>query len=129
MNHILYIDDNPADREYAQVIFEKSNTPVICALNTKDAFDLIKSEPRKWLAVICDILMPGDDDGLYFAQKLEAEGLNIPIILASGDERMMIFEHYSALKNYKGFIEKPITQEKFQYLIQHPEKNGGIHYG
>lgn len=109
---ILYIDDNEDDRYSTSRFFEESGMEIVCVENaeagltelTKGGYDL----------VISDILMPGED-GLEFAKRIKTD---IPVILASGELTLGGFKKYQGLRNYLGFILKPVTPEKLNAFLE-----------
>lgn len=116
MSQILYVDDNAADLDLAATAFADSDIPFVCTHSVPNAMDMLKEDDGKWLLVISDLIMPGDD-GFQFARNLENQNINIPIMFASGIS-LSSFGSYTGLKNYKGFVLKPITPEKLAPFLE-----------
>lgn len=96
---------------------------LVCVESAKHAMPLLRRDPSEWLLVVTDLMMP--TDGLYFAKKLEEHELNVPIAFISGEEPMAkLFEQYTGLKNYKGFISKPLTPEKARKVMGSADATG-----
>lgn len=113
MINLLYIEDSPDDRECALRSFRGTEFNVACVESVKDAFNALACE--HYDIVVCDMLMPGDD-GLSFAKQFDA--LNTSLILTSGVSALKGFESYSGLRNYLGFILKPITPESIKKIME-----------
>lgn len=118
MKRILYVDDNQDDHVVALHFFSEKNIDIACVKNTKEAFKELKRE--KYDLVVCDMMMPGED-GLFFAKKLTDENIEIPLILTSGMASLRGYKDYHGLKNYLGFILKPITPEKIDHILEKVE--------
>lgn len=114
MRKVLYVDDNTDDIEAAIRDFADSGIEIKDVKSVEKAFEALK-EPYDM--IISDILMPGYD-GLAFAKKLDAEGINIPLIFTSGVLALSRFSKYQGLKNCIGFILKPVTPEKIKDLCK-----------
>lgn len=112
MKKILYLDDNEDDRYAAVRTFKHSAFSFKCVSTTAEAIAELDSETYD--VVISDLIMRGID-GLEFVKGLDS-GRNVPFILTSGVPALRSFENYSGLKNYLGFILKPITKEKLEQL-------------
>lgn len=111
---ILYIEDNRDDAYAAIRIFQNSYINLHCVHTCELAFEALKD--GHYDLIICDLMLPGED-GLFFAKKLTASDINTPFILTSGSHSLRNFDNYHGLKNYLGFITKPITPEKVEELF------------
>lgn len=112
--HILYVDDDKTQRLIFEHDFSHSQYKVEAVESAIDAMVKIKS--NGFDLVICDVLMPLDD-GLTFAKELAASNLTIPLILTSAALNLHQLSNYKGLKNYLGFILKPVKPEKVENLI------------
>lgn len=113
MKKILYVDDNPDDAEAILRAFKNSDMAVKCVSDVNAA---LQEKSSDYDVVISDMLMPGDD-GLSFAKKF-TDSFDISLILTSGVSTLRGFDEYKGLKNYLGFILKPITPEKLNKFLE-----------
>lgn len=115
MKNLLYIEDNPGDREIASEDFKNAGISITCVENIENGLTALAC--MQYDLVVCDMLMPGDD-GLSFANQYSALDFNIPFALTSGISALKGFEDYKGFKNYLGFILKPITPEKMHRIMR-----------
>lgn len=115
MKNLLYIDDNEGDSYAMSQYFADSDYVLNCVDNAIVGFAELAKEGYDM--VICDIMMPGTD-GLEFAKRLSGMGIKIPIILTSGIPTLKSFEHYNGIKNYLGFLLKPITPQSLDNFLR-----------
>ena len=116
MKSILYIEDNQDDAYAAICLFEGTDMNIRCVDNISAAFNELAK--NTYDLIVSDMLMPGQD-GLSFAKKLSTSDIETPFILTSGVAALRGFESYHGLKNYLGFMLKPITPEKIEKLWHH----------
>lgn len=114
MRNLLYIDDNDADHFIVAESFQNTEYNLVCVNSADRGFrELLNGD---YDLVICDLMMPGSD-GLEFAKRMSASGIDIPLILTSGISALQSFENYKGLVNYIGFALKPITLDKIKVLM------------
>lgn len=109
MRKVLYVDDSPEDLEAARRCFKEGGIDIRLVDNAMSAMAALKEQ--SYDLIISDILMPGRD-GIAFAKEISESEIATPIIFASSVLALARFRKYQGLKNYKGFILKPITPEK-----------------
>lgn len=114
MKLLLYIDDNEDDCGAAMRIFANTDIYLDCAPSV--AHGLLALENGHYDLAICDMMMP-DKDGLSFAKEISSSDINTPFLLASGVNSLQSFDNYKGLKNYLGFILKPLTPEKIAEFL------------
>lgn len=115
MISILYVEDNPDDAEMAIRLFSNSDMDMTCVANVNAAF--VAMEKDNYDLVVCDMMMPGQD-GRIFAKKFTDSDIQTPFILTSGVSSLRGFNGYHGLKNYLGFILKPITLDKIDRFLE-----------
>ncbi len=69
--HILVVEDEPSNREIAEVILTSHGHQVTCAANGQEALQLCIDEGKTFDAVLMDVLMPVKD-GLEATRRLRA---------------------------------------------------------
>lgn len=112
---VLYVDDNEDDRDAAKRFFVNTQYEIETVTSAEIGFrELVTG---KYDIVICDLIMP-HKDGRSFAKDLAKSNLEIPLILISGIPELQSFQNYSGLKNYLGFILKPLTPQNLGKLLE-----------
>lgn len=114
--NILVVDDEPTNREVAEVILVGEGHAVTCAENGQEALDLV--ERQRFDLVLMDILMPVMS-GLEAIQRLRAnaETRQLPIMCvsakASGSNEKQGFE---AGCDY--YLKKPYKRKELLEALQ-----------
>lgn len=91
---VLVVEDEPANREIAQVILELEGHDVTCVTNGKEAIDLCIDEGSRFDLIVMDILMPVMT-GIEATRRLKAhpDWQGVPIVCvsakASGSDEQM----------------------------------------
>jgi two-component system, NtrC family, sensor kinase len=76
---ILVIDDEPAFLRSLELLLEDAHSVVICA-RSPDALALVRGQPKRFDAVLCDLSMP-EIDGVAFHDEMETLGVGDRFIL------------------------------------------------
>ena len=79
---ILLVDDNDDVRQVAASYLRDLGVLIVEARDAADALRRFEQEPFD--AVVSDIVMPGQMDGLGLARELAARGVKAPVLLVSG---------------------------------------------
>ncbi|MBA3853124.1 MAG: hybrid sensor histidine kinase/response regulator [Gemmatimonas sp.] len=80
---ILVVDDEPSIRTVAERILTRHGYRVVTAANGHEALVVYREKREELDAIITDVAMPGMD-GPELIAALRAEGVSVPIIVASG---------------------------------------------
>jgi two-component system, response regulator PdtaR len=80
---ILLVDDEPLVRMFAAYTLADAGYAVLEAGTAEEALKLIATG-APFVAVMTDIEMPGQIDGLELARIIEAQWTTIPVVLVSG---------------------------------------------
>lgn len=114
VRNILYLDDNVYDLEITRMLFSDYN--VVCVDRVEYA--KIELESRPYDILICDLILRGNDDILEFFKWFSSKNFKTYLVLTSGVEMLKSFNSYNGLKNYLGFVLKPITPVSIDNLVQ-----------
>ena len=118
---MLLVEDNPLNREIAEVLLMEEGFEVECAEDGVVAVEMVsKSESGYYDLVLMDIQMPRMDG--YQATKeirklSNIELANIPIVALTAnaltEDKQRAFE-----SGMDGHVAKPIDIEKFKYILK-----------
>ena len=118
---VLLVEDNPLNREIAEVLLMEEGFEVECAEDGVVAVEMVsKSESGYYDLVLMDIQMPRMDG--YQATKeirklSNIELANIPIVALTAnaltEDKQRAFE-----SGMDGHVAKPIDIEKFKYILK-----------
>ena len=114
MLNLLYLDDSTEDGEAALRDFRNSPFALHWVASERAAWEELGR--RRFDIVVSDVIMAGEG-GLGFARRFSALGLDALLILTSGVSMMSSVENYQGLRNYLGFIPKPITPAEILPLL------------
>lgn len=83
--NILLVEDSKFDRDFFKISFESSKieSNITECINAEDALKGLALNPSGFDVVVVDHTLPGIT-GLRLAEKIMAEGYNLPIILVTG---------------------------------------------
>lgn len=79
---ILVVDDNPDVAAATAGLLEQLGYTAVSATCASDAFTVLQG--RQFQAVISDIVMPGDMDGVALANAIRAKYPALPVLLSTG---------------------------------------------
>jgi len=100
---ILLVDDNEAVRATAAAYLRECGLAVLEAADAASALALLAEHPVE--ALVTDIVMPGEMDGMGLAEMVKASWPRLPVLLVSG------FSERAAEAQARGFgvISKPYS--------------------
>ena len=113
---ILFIDDEPALVELAQILFESLGYHVTATTSSNEAFDLFRKDPARFDLVVTDMMMPemmGDE----LAQKMMEIRPDIPVILYTGYSGHMSEEKAKSM-GIRQLILKPFAMRDMSHIIR-----------
>ena len=118
-SHILFIDDNPAMQECANIIFPHMGYSVEVAKSGLCAIALIKESYQKYDLIILDIFME-DISGIDVLKNVDRiiYEEQIPVILQSGDNNPKYKTDYH-MYGVVDFISKPYSISKVSSVLSH----------
>ena len=110
---VLYIEDDLETQNIIFNILQNYFSNIVLASNGDEAFKIYMND--KIDLIITDLEMP-KSNGITFLSKLRKEDFHIPVIVFTAytsKEYLMPCANY----NIQGYIEKPITFEKLENMI------------
>ena len=81
---VLLVEDEPLIREIMTETLEEAGHEVAGARTGDEAMELIRSSPKRFVALVTDFHMPGSFDGAEVAACLRKRVPDIPVVIASG---------------------------------------------
>lgn len=120
--HLLVVEDEPSNREIAEVILASHGIMVTCVTNGEEALRLCIDEQQPFDAILMDVLMPVMD-GLEATRRLRAhpQTKDIPIICvsakASGFDQSAGLEAGCATYVRKPYKRKELLQALSETLL------------
>ncbi len=102
---VLVVDDQPAVRNLARMILERSGLTVLTADDGREAVEVFRNHAPEVHAVLLDLNMPGMDGGEVFGKLIEMVP-DIRVILCSGYNEQDVT---GKLQGHRasGFLRKP----------------------
>ena len=101
---VLLVDDNGALADVTEVLLQAHGAQVLRARDASQALRLLAAQPD-FDALLTDVVMPGEMDGLALAQLVRQQHPALPVVLISG---------YSKAASASGFplLRKPCAPEE-----------------
>jgi len=109
---VLLVDDNDAVRATTAAFLRECGLSIIEAPDAAHA--LLALETAKVEAVVSDIIMPGELDGMSLAQKIKIRWPDLPVLLVSG------FSERAAEAQARGFpvVNKPYSLPELERRLR-----------
>ena len=117
---LLVVDDEPSIAKYMGLVLGREGYHVLTAFNAEDGWELFQREAPQVRAVVTDMSMPGDWNGLELARRVRAASPTTPVLLVSGHEPS------GPLDACSGLLPKPFTADLLRAAVrQMVERAGG----
>jgi PAS domain S-box-containing protein len=113
---ILFIDDEPALVELAQILFESLGYHVTATTSSNEALDLFRNDPARFALVVTDMMMPEMMGDKLAAEMMEIRP-NIPVILYTGYSEH-ISEEKAKSMGIRELILKPFAMRDMSHVIR-----------
>src|SRR3972149_3874930 len=108
ISNILVVDDDPVFTQFTQNLLIEKGMKVTTAFNKATAMEYLDN--HHFSCVILDIFLP-DGNGVDLVKPFRAKGMNIPIIMVSGQGD--VEEVVRAMKDgANDYIKKPFRREE-----------------
>lgn len=109
---VLLVDDNEAVRATTAAFLQECGLSVVEARDAQSALTALKSTRVE--AVVSDIIMPGEMDGMTLAQTLKSRWPGLPVLLVSG------FSERAAEAQARGFmvLNKPYSLPELERRLR-----------
>lgn len=113
MSRVLITDDSLLQRRTLAAIVTDVGHEVDTACNGQEALEKIRTNTPDCL--LLDMLMPVMD-GVQVLEQLEAQGVNIPIIVLTADVQEWLKDRCLEL-GVKIFLNKPVKQDQLRKAL------------
>jgi len=111
---VLVIDDEPALLRSLKLMLDGVYDVVVCNRST-EALELVRSDPARFDAMLCDLTMP-ELDGIAFYRHLEVLGLASRFVLMTGGAFTPHGEQFLHRESCRR-INKPFTFEQLVAVL------------
>ena len=109
---IIVVDDEPFIAKYIALVLRRDGYDVMTALSAAEAWELFQQGGRRARALVTDIVMPGDWDGLELTRRVHAVAPGLPVLLVTG------YPPSDAPDPCCTLLPKPFTAEALQRAIR-----------
>ena len=120
--HIHFIEDSSAVRKTIQSTLEALNYQVTVSGNAVEAMSFASSGPRVDLFLV-DVVLPGGESGLDFANRLKSLAPEVKVILISGYPQAQL-SRAAPIPSGFTFLPKPITRTTLSRAIRSKLRDG-----
>lgn len=120
MNKILVVEDEIIIAEGLRLFLKRNEYEVIIASNANTAIDYLKNENFK--AIICDINLQEDIDGIYLVQNYHDVKNHGPVIFLTAYSNPQVMEAAEAVIPY-AYIIKPFNNQQLLTTLNLAIKN------
>jgi len=114
--HILFVDDEETLTVLAKMLLEPLGYKVTTIQSSKEALALFQKAPEQFDLVITDLTMPYMT-GYALAQKLISFKPDIPVILCTGNDEMLV-ENKEKELSIKAVLTKPVNRKVLAETIR-----------
>ena len=114
-SYILVIEDNDFVRMQIVKFLQDGGYGVYEATNVEQAVDAIRNHKESIRCMLVDVRME-PADGFDFLNKMQAENISIPAILATGDQNSDVL---SKASNFKvvSVLMKPVNKDRLLQMV------------
>jgi CheY-like chemotaxis protein len=109
---LLVVDDEPSIAKYMGLVLAREGYHVLTAYNAEEGWELFQQTVPQVRAVVTDIAMPGDWNGLELARRVRRASPNTPVLLVSG------YEPPGSLDACSGLLSKPFTADLLRTAVR-----------
>ena len=109
---LLVVDDEPSIAKYMGLGLAREGYHVLTALSAEEGWEVFRQAAPQVRAVVTDIAMPGDWNGLELARRVREASPNTPVLLVSG------YEPPGSLEAYNGLLSKPFTADLLRTTVR-----------
>jgi CheY-like chemotaxis protein len=109
---LLVVDDEPTIAKYMGLVLAREGYHVLTAFNAEEGWEVFQQAAPQVRAVVTDIAMPGDWNGLELARRVREASPNTPVLLVSG------YEPPGPLDPYSGLLAKPFTADLLRTAVR-----------
>jgi PAS domain S-box-containing protein len=113
--HILLVDDEKHIVKMEEKFFRQLGYEVTGCTNSREALEILKSNPNRFDLMITDLTMP-ELTGEELARELKQINPDIPVIICTGFEKDFKKARIYP-SNIKEFLLKPVNMKEFSILI------------
>jgi two-component system NtrC family sensor kinase len=115
---VLVVEDNPEVGKFAADALAQLGYTAVLVGNASHALEELAADASRFDVVFTDIVMPGMS-GIELAQEIRRQGINLPIVLASGYSQVL------AQQGSYGFelLQKPYSIEQLARMLQNARRS------
>ncbi len=120
---IVICDDNQAVcKELKSYIHNNFNFDATCCTNTKDLLNIVKTQHSEIKAIILDIVLENNSNGIEIAANIHKQYSDIKIIFITGYDDIYYKNIFSYFQPF-GFLSKPIQYNTLHFFLRKIEIN------
>lgn len=113
--HIVIVDDEPSIAEFLAELMRSRHYKTTIFTSSVEAHEYLVQNNKQVDLVILDQLMP-EMTGIDLATSLRSIGINLPIVLCTGDKELIERQSNGGL-NIENFVSKPVDINELTELI------------
>ena len=106
------MDDEPSIAKYMGLVLAREGYHVLTAFSAEEGWEVFRQAAPPVRAVVTDIAMPGDWNGLELARRIREASPATPVLLVSG------YEPPGSLEAYSGLLPKPFTADLLRTTVR-----------
>ncbi len=81
---VLVVDDDPMMTRFLGLILAKEGVETVQVNDVEEAWRIFQEQPHGFRAVLTDVIMPGEYNGVELARKIRKLSPGTPVILVTG---------------------------------------------